>query len=274
MPLRAPRTLRTVVVGGLLIGATAIGAGSAAAAPEPTEPPPVPARCGQTVEAAPGQTVRVTPTLGLPFLVPVEEGMDPIRRSVSGVLCRVKVDVVEPVTSAAAQAAPPLRPVTEAVEGAAGTAEAATDPEPEAAAATPAVPDASAAPAFTPQQAAAAAPAFAPAFGTLPSSFLRDAAGPAPGGGRFDAATLLGSAFGGLRADLPGGFAAAPVSAVTTASQVQALPVAGLANGGVGVPSMLAVLGLAGVTALVVRRFTLRPQGRTARSAAADDARD
>lgn len=260
MSLRAPRTLRTIVVGGLLIGATATGAGSAAAAPAPTDPPPVPARCGQTVEAAPGQTVRVTPTLGLPFLVPVEAGMDPIRRSVSGVLCRVKVDVVEPVTSAAAQAAPPLRPVTEAVEGAVGTAEAATDPEPETAEATPAVPTAAAAPTFTPQQAAAAAPAFAPAFGALPSSFLRDAGGPVPAD-RFDAATLLGSAFGGLRADFPGGLAGEPASAVTTASQIQALPVAGLAEGGVGVPSMLAVLGLSSVTALVVRRFTLRPHG-------------
>ena len=79
--------------------------------------------------------------------------------------------------------------------------------------------------AFTPQQAAAAAPAFAPAFGALPSSFLKGAAGPAPGLRAFDPDLLLGSAFPGLRAGSPAYLGYDPASAVTTASQVQALPV-------------------------------------------------
>jgi len=58
-----------------------------------------------------------------------------------------------------------------------------------------------------------------------------------------------------------------PASAVTTASQVQALPVDGLSRG-VGVPVMLAVLALAGVAAFAVRHAVLG-RARSARAALA-----
>lgn len=261
MPLRASRVVRAVMVGGLVLGATALSTGSAAAGPTPANDP-VPARCGETVEAAPGQTVRVTPALGLPFLVRVEAGMDPIRRSVAAALCRVDVNVVEPVAQDAGKATPPLRPVTEAVEGAVSTAEAAVGPEPETdTVATPKASVPSAAPRSTPEQAAAAAPAFGSAFGSLPSSFLRGAAGPAPVA-QYDPRMLLGSAFGGLRAEAPAYLGYEPASAVTTASHVQALPIDGLTEGGVGLPAVLAVLGLSGASAFLVRRLVL---GRTRR---------
>ena len=235
----------------------------------PSRPPPaddvVEARCGQTVRAEEGQTVKVIPTLGLPFEREVRTGMKPITQLVGGILCRVQVQVVEPVSEQVAQAAPPLRQATEQLSGTTG---AVLDAPRSAATATPrsraAVPTpAAAAPTFTPQQAAAAAPAFAPAFGALPSSFLKGAAGPAPGLRAFDPNLLLGSAFPGLRAGSPAYLGYDPASAVTTASQVQALPVDALTEGGVGVPALIAVLALSGVAAFTVRRVVL---GRAAAS--------
>ena len=68
---------------------------------------------------------------------------------------------------------------------------------------------------------------------------------------------LLGSAFPGLRAGSPAYLGYDPASAVTTASQVQALPVDALTEGGVGVPALIAVLALSGVAAFAVRRVVL-----------------
>jgi len=123
------------------------------------------------------------------------------------------------------------------------------------------------APALPPAALAAAAPAFAPSFNALPSSFL-GATAPlsAPAGlPAYDPGQLLGSAFPGLKAGAPAYLGYDPASAVTTASQVQALPVDGM-SGGMGVPVMIAVLALAGVAAFVVRSMVLR---RAAGSAAA-----
>ena len=50
------------VAGGLLAGPVALGAGVASAAPAPSKV--VPASCGQTVSAMPGDTVRVKPKIG------------------------------------------------------------------------------------------------------------------------------------------------------------------------------------------------------------------
>ncbi len=266
MTLRATRLLTALVAGGLVTGSVLLGAGAASAAPAAGDV--VPARCGQTVRAQPGDTVAVTPALGLPFTSPVVAGMAPITQLIGGVLCRVQVDVVEPVAGSVAQAAPPLAPAATRLSGTAGSVlepgarARATTP---ARAATPAPLAAPAPAALTPQQAAAAAPAFAPAFGALPTSFLRSAsAGPAPGV-RYDAGLLLGSAFPGLRAGAPAYLGYDAASAVTTASQVQALPVDGLDKGGVGVPALLAVLALSGVAAFTMRRIVL---GRGATPAA------
>ncbi|MDD7969210.1 hypothetical protein [Actinomycetospora lemnae] len=262
MALRAPRLLTAALAGGVLTGSLLLGAGSALAAPAaPAADDVVEARCGDTVRAEPGQTVKVIPDLGLPIVREVTRGMEPITKLVGGLLCRVQVQVVEPVSEQVAQAAPPLRPATDQLSRSAG---AVLDPEPQEAptsasraARTPAPAAAAPAPTLTPQQAAAAAPAFAPAFGALPSSFLRSASGPAPGLRALDPNALLGSAFPGLRAGAPAYLGYDPASAVTTASQVQALPVDGLSDGGVGVPALIAVLALSGVAAFTVRRLVL-----------------
>jgi hypothetical protein len=275
MALRAPRVLTALVAGGLVTGSVLLGAGTALAAPGGDV---VPASCGQTVRAESGDTVRVTPAIGSPIVRQVVAGMDPITQLIGGVLCRVQVDVVAPVASSVARAAPPLAPAASRVSGSSGSAldpssRARATPRPQAVtpapAAAPAPVPAAAGPALTPQQTAAAAPAFAPAFNALPTSFLRSAsAGPAPGL-RYDAGLLLGSAFPGLRPGAPAYLGYDPASAVTTASQIQALPVDGLEKGGVGVPALLAVLALSGVAAFAVRRVVL---GRGATPAAASDA--
>jgi hypothetical protein len=259
MALRAPRRLLTAALaGGLVTGSLLLGAGPAVAAPAADDV--VEARCGETVRAEEGQTLKIIPTLGLPLEREVTQGMKPIRELLGGLLCTVQVIVVEPVTAGVAQAAPPLRPATDQLSRGTG---AVLDPTPQPRATTPrsqaAAPPASAAavPTLTPQQAAAAAPAFAPAFGALPSSFLRSASGPAPGLAAYDPNMLLGSAFPGLRAGAPAYLGYDAASAVTTASQVQALPVDGLTEGGVGVPALLAVLALSGVAAFTVRRIVL-----------------
>ena len=127
--------------------------------------------------------------------------------------------------------------------------------------------------ALPPAALAAAAPAFAPSFNALPSSFLGAAApASAPGGlPTYDAGQLLGSAFPGLKAGAPAYLGYDPASAVTTASQVQALPVDGMSRG-MGVPVMLAVLALAGVAAFVVRSMVLRRAAAAATSGAQESA--
>jgi len=257
MAVRPPRLLTGLLAGGLVTGSLLLGAGSAVAAPSDDV---VEARCGQTVRAEPGQQVKVVPDLGVPFVRAVTRGMDPITSVVGGVLCRVQVTVVEPVTERVAEAAPPLRQATEELREGTGAVLSPT-PRPRATAtpraqAAPTTPAATP-PALTPQQAAAAAPAFAPAFGALPSSFLRSATGPAPGVAAYDPNILLGSAFPGLRTGAPAYLGYDAASAVTTASQVQALPVDGLTRGGVGVPALIAVLALSGVAAFTVRRLVL-----------------
>ncbi|WP_433784550.1 hypothetical protein ACQPX6_30295 [Actinomycetospora sp. CA-101289] len=252
-----------------MTGSLLLGAGSALAAPSSDDV--VEARCGQTVRAEPGQQVKVIPDLGLPIVRVVTRGMDPITATLGGILCRVQVTVVEPVTTRVAEAAPPLRQATEELREGTGAVlspsarpRASLLPRSSVAPAAPAP----AAPALTPQQAAAAAPAFAPAFSALPSSFLRSASGPAPGVAAYDPNMLLGSAFPGLRAGAPAYLGYDAASAVTTASQVQALPVDGLTGGGVGVPALIAVLVLSGVAAFAVRRIVLGTAGVGARTPA------
>ncbi|WP_433800841.1 hypothetical protein [Actinomycetospora sp. CA-084318] len=270
MGARFSRLVSVAAAGGVLTAALVLGGGVALAAPA-APGDVVPARCGQTVQASPGDSVQVTPTLGAPFLVPITSAAGPLQsitRPLTGLLCQVQVQLVEPVATAAAAAVPPAAPLASAV---ASGSRAALDPQaaqPSAAAASPtaaaaAVPAAPAAPMVAPAPAlppaALAAPAFAPSFNALPSSFLgTPAVGSAPAGlPAYDPGQLLGSAFPGLKAGAPAYLGYDPASAVTTASQVQALPVDGL-SGGMGVPVMLAVLALAGVAAFVVRSMVLR----------------
>jgi hypothetical protein len=220
------------------------------------------------------------PLLGLPINVPITSAAGPfqsITQTIAGSLCQVQVQLVQPATSGVAAAAPQLAPAAAAVEKGSrtalgGPAPASQAPAPAPAAAPQAAPIPAAAPApLAPAALAASAPAFAPSFNTLPSSFLgASAPASAPGGlPTYDAGQLLGSSFPGLKAGAPAYLGYDPASAVTTASQVQALPVDGM-SGGMGVPVMLAVLALAGVAAFVVRSIVLRRATSSAASAPED----
>ncbi len=278
MGARFSRLVSVAAAGGVLTGSLLLGAGAALAAP--TVPAAggqiIPAACGTTVQAQPGDTVQVKPLLGLPLNVPIGSAAGPLQtidQSIAGVLCQVQVQLVQPVTTYVAAAAPPLAPLATTVEQGSRTALGGTAPatapatQAPAAAPVPVAPRAvvPAAPAALPPTAiAAAAPAFAPSFNSLPSSFLGGATPstlsgglPAAGAPAYDPSQLLGSAFPGLKAGAPAYLGYDPASAVTTASQVQALPVDGMSNG-MGVPVMLAVLALAGVAAFVVRAMVLR----------------
>ena len=284
MGARFSRLVSVAAAGGVLTGSLLLGAGAAFAAPAaPGEV--VPAKCGQTVQANPGDTVKVTPLLGLPFLVPITGAAGPLQsitKPLTGLLCEVQVKVVEPVTSRVAAAVPQAKPLTDAVASGTGAALNPKSAAPSAAAAPAATPAAAAAPvapmvaapmapALPPAALAAAAPAFAPSFNALPSSFL-GATAPlsAPAGlPAYDPGQLLGSAFPGLKAGAPAYLGYDPASAVTTASQVQALPVDGM-SGGMGVPVMIAVLALAGVAAFVVRSMVLRRAAGSSAAVAAE----
>lgn len=289
MGARFSRLVSVAAAGGVLTGSLLLGGGAAFAAPvAPVAGGQViPAQCGTTVQAQLGDTVQVTPLLGLPINVPIGSAAGPlqsINQSIAGSLCQVQVQLVQPVTTYVAAAAPPLAPLTSTVEQGSRTAlggPAPAAPAQAAAAPAPVAPRAVVPPApaaLPPTAIAAAAPAFAPSFNSLPSSFLGGAtpsglpgglsAGGAPA---YDPSQLLGSAFPGLKAGAPAYLGYDPASAVTTASQVQALPVDGMSNG-MGVPVMLAVLALAGVAAFVVRAMVLRRAGAAA--AASDPAPD
>jgi hypothetical protein len=302
MGTRFSRLVSVAAAGGVLTGSLLLGGGMAFAAPTaPTAPTAggqvVPAACGTTVAARPGDTVQVTPLLGLPFDVPIGTSAGPLQsitQPIAGSLCQVQVQLVQPVTTVVASAAPALQPVTTAVEQ--GSRTALGGPAPKAAPAPAAPAPAAAPPAMLPMAPApmaaaplaptpiaASAPAFAPSFNSLPSSFLGSAtpsagSGLAAGAPSYDASQLLGSAFPGLKAGAPAYLGYDPASAVTTASQVQALPVDGMSKG-MGVPVMLAVLALAGVAAFVVRAMVLRRASAAAAAHAApvepvDDALD
>jgi hypothetical protein len=283
MGARFSRLVSVAAAGGVLTGSLLFGAGVAMAAPTPAAGGQVvPAQCGQSVQASPGDTVKVTPLLGLPMMVPITSAAGPlqsINQSIAGSLCQVQVQLVQPATTAVAAAAPALKPATDTVEKGSRTALGGQAPAASPAAQAPAAaPQAAAAPLpavapapLAPAALAASAPAFAPSFNTLPSSFLgASAPASAPGGlPTYDAGQLLGSSFPGLKAGAPAYLGYDPASAVTTASQVQALPVDGM-SGGMGVPVMLAVLALAGVAAFVVRSIVLRRATSSAASAPED----
>ncbi|MDT7742295.1 MAG: hypothetical protein QOE59_1373 [Actinomycetota bacterium] len=295
MGARFSRLVSVAAAGGVLTGSLLMGGGAAFAGP-PTGGHVIPAPCGTTVQAAPGDTVQVTPLLGLPINVPIGTSAGPlqaINQTIAGALCQVQVQLVQPVTTYVAAAAPQLQPLTSTVEQGSRTALGGPAPAAAPAAAAPAAAPAVVAPpalvpaapaALPPTAIAAAAPAFAPSFNSLPSSFLGGATPgalsgglptglPAAGAPAYDPSQLLGSAFPGLKAGAPAYLGYDPASAVTTASQVQALPVDGMSKG-MGVPVMLAVLALAGVAAFVVRAMVLRRATAAAAGAPAPETED
>jgi hypothetical protein len=294
MGARFSRLVTVTAAGGVLTGSLLLGGGAAFAAPAVPAAggQVIPASCGTTVQAAPGDTVQMTPLLGLPINVPIGTAAGPlqsINQSIAGSLCQVQVQLVQPVTTYVAAAAPQLQPLTSTVEQGSRTALGGPAPATAPAAAAPAPAPAAVAPravvppapaALPPTAIAAAAPAFAPSFNSLPSSFLGGAtpgalsAGlPAAGAPAYDPSQLLGSAFPGLKAGAPAYLGYDPASAVTTASQVQALPVDGMSKG-MGVPVMLAVLALAGVAAFVVRAMVLRRATAAAAAAPKSETED
>ena len=280
MAQRFTRLLSVVAAGGVLSATLLAGAGAATAAPT-LATKAVSASCGDSVTVQKGDTVTVTGLLGK-TVSKVVSSSGTVGGVLGGVLCQVRVTVVQPVASAAASAVPPLKPVTGAAAGAPGsvlapgasgsgsgsgaapTTDAAPAPSSAATANPSAAPTSSAAPApaVDPQVAAAMAPAFAPLFATLPASFLSSALTTGSGatvasfGGAYDAGMLFGSAFPALRAGVPFSAGYDAANAVTSTSQLQALPVDGLGRG-LGVPVVLAVLLLSGMAAFAVRRMVL-----------------
>jgi hypothetical protein len=293
MGTRFSRLVSVAAAGGVLTGSLLLGGGMALAAP--TAPAAggqvVPAACGTTVAARPGDTVQVRPLLGLPINVPIGSAAGPLQsitQTIAGSLCQVQVQLVQPVTARVTQAAPQLAPVSGAVEQGSRAVLGGPAPAPQAAAQAPAAaaapravaPAATAPTALSPTALAASAPAFAPSFNnSLPSSFLGGFSPSSMPGGlsssapSYDASQLLGSAFPGLKSGAPTSLGYDPASAVTTASQVQALPADG-SSGGMGVPVMLAVLALAGVAAFVVRAMVLRRAAAAAVSGSAAGSTD
>jgi len=243
MGARVSRVVSTVVLGGM--ASLALGFAGPVADAAPTRA--VSADCNSTVTAAPGDTI-ISP---LAVLGTVRSGT----ALVGTALCPVTVVVVESVTS------PVVKPTPVGVGGIVPSPKKSTVPagRAPAPASTPTTPPraspgaAAPAPAVAP---AAAAAAFAPAFGALPSSFLASAApmaSPIGSAGGYDPGLLLSGA-PGLR--VPSFLGLDPAGAVTSTSQLQALPVDGL-RGGLGAPSVLAVLGISAVAALGVRRAVM-----------------
>ena len=262
------RVVSSALIGGLMTGALVLGAPAA-------EAKTVNASCGGSVTAAPGDTI-VTP---LGSLGSVGSASKTLSSTLGVVLCKVNVTVVKPVASAAGGAASGVKSGADAaggaVKGAAGSLKGGSTPAPSAGgtrtATSAAAPTSATTPGAgsTPAPAAGStgggsavladapmSPAFAPMFTALPSSFLALAA---PGAsaistGFYDPSLLLGGA-PMYRVGIPS-LLGDPTTAVTSASQLQALPIDGL-GGGFGVPAVLVVLLAAGAAALGVRRAIL-----------------
>ncbi len=266
MALVARLVTTTALAGGMLAGSLALGAGLASAAPAPTGL--IPASCGQTVSALPGDTVRITPRVGVPedYVVGGSPGTTTkIPSSMSRPMCQ---DVTVRMLAPAMVAAPAMVPMAAAPAAAPGAvAPAAVAP---GAAATPIVPAAPVAPAApaalaaAPRAAAPAPAAKAPKVRTAtPSS--EGALAPLPAG------LPAGSAAGLLGAPLPPAApappAADPASHVVAASDRSALGPED-SSGGLGVPVLIALVAGTGVAAFGVRMLLVR-RGAGAGAAAA-----
>ncbi len=265
------------VAGGLLVGPVALGAGVASAAPAPAKV--VPASCGQTVSAMPGDTVRIKPKIGTTedYVVGGAPGKVRIPSSAARPMCEVDVNVkAAPAPAAAPMAAYPYGayPMAPAAAPGAPVAPAAA---PAAAPIPAAAPAAAPIPAAAPRAAAPAAAAPLPATGrstsrsatgsaaaaSVPADAL--AAAPAPDAGLAGLPGVAGLPLGAPAAPAAPAPAPAADGQVVPTGNSSALPPAD--SHGLGVPVLIALLAGAGVAAFGVRMLMLR-RGSTAAHAA------
>jgi hypothetical protein len=267
MVLVARLVTTAAAAGGLLLGSVALGGGIASAAPAPTGL--VPASCGQTVSAYPGDTVRVSPKVGMPqdYNVGGSPGTTAhIPSSISRPGCDVNVRMLAPpvyyAPAPAPVAAAPMAAAPAAAPGAVAPgayAPGAVAPGAVAPAAAPSLapvaPAAPAAPAAVAPRAAAPAAkthssktAASSDAGSIPAGSI--GAGSAP----FSPAQLLAPP---PAAPAVPAAPADPAANVVSASNNSALPPAA-DSGGMGVPILIALIAAAGVAALGVRMFLMR----------------
>ncbi|HEY2191001.1 MAG TPA: hypothetical protein VGH76_01690 [Actinomycetospora sp.] len=259
MVLVARLVTTAAAAGGLLLGSVALGGGIASAAPAPTAL--VPASCGQTVSAMPGDTVRVTPRVGVPqdYTVGGAPGTTAhIPSSMARPGCDVNVQMLAPpvyyAPAPAPVAAAPMAAAPAAAPGAvapAAVGPCAAPAAPPLAAAGPA-----AAPAAPAPRAAAAAPA--PKASTAHSSRTAASsdAGALGAAAPFSPSQLLAPPPAAPAPAAPSA-PADPAANVVSASNNSALPPAD-SSGGMGVPVLIALIAGTGVAAMGVRMFLMR----------------
>ena len=229
MGLRHRRLLPSVLVGGMLVAGMAIGVGTAEAQESCTGP------TGLTI-LLPSPLVESVTDSGKCVLATVED-------TTSSVPTPTPSKIVTPPSGSttSSTAAPPTTPPSTTVP-----VPPAAQP-PGAAAAAPAAVAAA-------QPLAAGQSLLAPGVGATPSALTGAPFAPALGNAVYDPALLLGAPANNPLVSMA---SADPASAVTTASQVQAMALQNL-PGGLGVPAVLGVIILAGLGALVVRSRILR----------------
>jgi hypothetical protein len=267
------------VAGGLLAGSVALGAGVASAAPAPSKV--VPAACGQTVSALPGDTVRVKPRIGATqdYVVGGSPGTVRIPSTMERPMCEVDVKVrPAPATAAAPMAAYPMAayPVAPAPAAAPGVAPAAAPVAPAPAAAPVAAAPAPAARAAAPAP-VAPAPA-APAAAAGRASTPRTTGDPGAAASSVTDGLAPGAALPAVPS-LPLGAAAAPMApAPPAAPEAQVLPTRNAAaltpaddSHGLGAPILVALIAGTGVAAFVVRMLVLRRRSEPAHAAPRHD---
>ena len=267
------------VAGGLLAGSVALGAGVASAAPAPSKV--VPASCGQTVSAMPGDTVRVKPKIGQTedYVIGGSPGTTRIPSTMERPSCEVDVKV-KPGAGARLRAGraglrprvrPGLRARIRPGLRAGGTDGGGARPAAPGAAPAPAAAPLAAAPAPAARAAAPAAIAPAPAAGRSATSSSR-------GSGAAASSVTDGLAPGAALPavpSLPFGAAMAPAAPMApvppAAPDAQVLPTRNTAtvapaddSHGLGVPILIALIAGTGVAAFVVRMLVLRRRSEPA----------
>ncbi len=273
MVLVARLVTTAAAAGGLLLGSVALGGGLASAAPAPTAL--VPASCGQTVSAMPGDTVRVTPRVGVPedYVVGGSPGTTArIPSTMTRPMCDVSVRMLAPPmvyapapVAAAPMAAAPVAAAPAAAPGAPVAPGAAVAPGSRLAPVAPAAPAPAAPRAAAPTPAAGAAHSSGTATSSSAGS-LGQASAPFSPSAPLSPASLLAPPAPAAPAVLAP--PADPAANVVSASNNSALPPAD-SSGGMGVPVLIALIAGTGVAALGVRMFLMR-RGSTPAHAAGE----
>jgi hypothetical protein len=246
----------TAAAGGLLAASIALGGGLALAAPAPTRT--IPAACGSTVTAMPGDVVHVTPKVGVPqdYTMSGSPGTETrIPSTMERPSCEVDVRMggaVAPAPVYAPYAAAPMAPAPQAIA-------------PGAVAPGAVAPGAVAPGALAPAAVAPAAPLAAPAVpggtaGQASRARAGEALTSAPSAsslGALPSAPALAPPAPALAPVAPAA-PADPSANVLPASDAAKLAAQNSNSGGLGVPVLVALIAGAGVAAIGVRMLMNR----------------